>query len=73
MFKIKNISLEFGDRIIFNNISFHINSGDRIGVIGNNGVGKSTLLKFLSGIAHPDSGKIIKNKLNQLDGFSIRT
>jgi ATP-binding cassette subfamily F protein 3 len=62
MFKIKNISLEFGDRIIFNNISFHISSGDKIGVIGNNGVGKSTLLKFLSGIAHPDSGKIIKNK-----------
>ena len=48
MISVQELSLYFGGQDIFNNISFMINKGDKIGLVGKNGVGKSTLLELLS-------------------------
>lgn len=61
---VEGISKSFGDKIIFDNITFGIDEGDRIGLIGINGTGKSTLLKIVSGNETADSGQIVtKNGL----------
>lgn len=57
---IENITKTFGDRKIFDDITFGIDSGDKIGLIGINGAGKSTLLKIIAGKETPDSGQIVK-------------
>ena len=44
----ENMSRSYGDRVLFENISFNIEDGDKIGVIGVNGTGKSTLLKMIA-------------------------
>ena len=48
----------FGDRTLFSDLSFHVRAGDRIALIGDNGTGKSTLLKCLTGEEKPDGGVI---------------
>ncbi|OPJ57840.1 ribosomal protection-like ABC-F family protein [Clostridium oryzae] len=53
-----NISKEYNSNIVFQNISGRINEGDRIGLIGSNGVGKTTLSKILMGIEAYESGKL---------------
>ncbi|MFC2137171.1 ABC-F family ATP-binding cassette domain-containing protein [Bacteroidota bacterium] len=58
MISLNQINLKYGDRNIFNSISFIINKKDRIGLVGNNGAGKSTLLKLILKLHQPDSGKI---------------
>lgn len=55
-----NISKSFADRTILQNISFSINEGEKIGVIGINGTGKSTLLKIIAGLEKSDQGQLIK-------------
>ena len=57
----ENLSKSFNtDKILFDNISLGINEGDKIGLIGINGTGKSTLLKILAGEEEADSGKLTK-------------
>ncbi|MGP1611492.1 MAG: ABC-F family ATP-binding cassette domain-containing protein [Catonella sp.] len=57
----ENISKSFNsDKILFDNISLGINEGDKIGLIGINGTGKSTLLRILAGAEETDSGKLTK-------------
>ncbi|MEQ8939274.1 MAG: ATP-binding cassette domain-containing protein, partial [Gammaproteobacteria bacterium] len=53
-----NISHGYGDKQLINKLSLKIMRGDRIGLVGNNGVGKSTLLKILLGQIQPDSGTV---------------
>lgn len=55
----EHIRKSYGTRVIFDDISFSIHEGDKIGVIGVNGTGKSTLLKIIAGAAQADSGEII--------------
>lgn len=62
MVDIKNISLHFGDRKIFDNISVSINKGDKIALVGVNGAGKSTLLKVLANQEGVDAGEIATPK-----------
>lgn len=62
MVDIKNISLRFGDRKIFDNISVSINKGDKIALVGVNGAGKSTLLKVLANQEGVDAGEIATPK-----------
>ena len=58
MLNVNNISVFFGGKPIFENVSFQVQSKDRIGLIGKNGAGKSTLLKLISGSIKADSGSI---------------
>jgi ATPase components of ABC transporters with duplicated ATPase domains len=56
----ENLSKSYGEKVLFKNISFSINEGEKIGLIGVNGTGKSTLLKVLAGEDIYDEGRIIK-------------
>ncbi|MBS1485644.1 MAG: ABC-F family ATP-binding cassette domain-containing protein, partial [Opitutales bacterium] len=62
MIEIRDMSLAFGERKLFNGISAVINRADKIGLAGSNGAGKSTLLKILAGIEDFDSGRIVRPK-----------
>ncbi|WP_160686605.1 ABC-F family ATP-binding cassette domain-containing protein [Clostridium sp. C2-6-12] len=55
---IENMSHSFGDRIIFNNVSFRLLKGEHIGLIGANGEGKSTFMKIITNKILPDAGNI---------------
>ncbi len=56
--EIENISKGFGERLLISDLSFRLPRGGIVGVIGGNGVGKSTLFKMLTGVETPDSGTI---------------
>lgn len=62
MLNIHNLSVSFNGEYLFEEISFRLNSGDRVGLIGKNGAGKSTLLKLLSKEMQPDTGVIASDK-----------
>jgi len=62
MIKIENLKKSFGDKEIFENISFVLNKGEKIGLIGKNGSGKTTLLKIIVGETEPNEGRIIIGK-----------
>ena len=56
--EFKNVTLSYGKRIILDNISFKINEGQIFGMLGPNGVGKSTIFNLITGLISPDSGQI---------------
>lgn len=56
---IENVSKHYGDKVLFDEVSFNINDIDKMGLIGINGTGKSTLLKIIAGVETPDSGSIV--------------
>lgn len=56
MISVNNISVYFGGQELFDQVSFMVNKGDRIGLVGKNGAGKSTMLKVLAGDLHPNEG-----------------
>lgn len=56
VFKIEDLMKSYGDNQVISHFSIDVSRGDKIGVIGNNGKGKSTLLKLLAGVLPPDSG-----------------
>ena len=58
----EGVSKSYGDRIIIRDFSLRIQRGDRIGVVGANGTGKTTLLKLLTGEIEPDEGTILRAK-----------
>lgn len=57
---IEHISKLFGDKLIFDDASFGLQEGDKVGIVGINGTGKSTLLRMAAGEETPDSGQIIR-------------
>lgn len=59
MISFEQVSLHFGERRLFDDISFFVGPRDRIGLVGKNGAGKSTLLKAITGLAGIDSGRIV--------------
>ncbi|KQL48901.1 ABC transporter [Brevibacillus choshinensis] len=56
---VENLSKSYGEKVLFDNISFHIAEQQRIGLIGVNGTGKSSLLKIIAGLDTSDSGKLV--------------
>ena len=72
---VTDISKSYGVTPILENVSFHVEAGEKIGVIGVNGAGKTTLLNILAGIEKPDSGSVFMSKdttlgyLRQQDDF----
>ena len=67
LIKLEKISLSFGKRQILDNINFNVNSGEILGMLGPNGVGKSTLFNLIIGLIEPDFGSIIINGENVLN------
>lgn len=59
MISINDLTVAFGGFTLLDNINFHINDRDRIGLVGKNGAGKSTILKLIMGVQSPTSGKIL--------------
>ena len=57
----EHLSINFGSRQLLEDVNFYLNEGDKVGVIGINGTGKSTFLKVLAGVTEPDAGKISRN------------
>jgi ATP-binding cassette subfamily F protein uup len=56
---IEHVSKIFGDKVIFDDVSYGIHEEDKIGIIGVNGTGKTTLLKVMAGLEEPDQGQVI--------------
>lgn len=57
---IEHISKIFGEKVIFDDVSYGIHAGDKIGIIGINGTGKTTLLKIIAGMEEPDAGQVVR-------------
>lgn len=73
--KAENITKTLGGNTIFTNLSFEVNTGERVAIVGRNGCGKTTLFKVLAGIESLDEGRIVKAKgqtigyLHQIPNF----
>lgn len=81
MISINNLTVEFGGFTLFKQVSFIVNSRDRIGLVGKNGAGKSTLLKIFSGFQAPTTGTVslpneikigyLPQQVNHIDGNTV--
>ena len=67
LLNIENISKSYNENQLLNNISLGINEGDKIGLIGINGTGKTTLLKIIAGIEETDVGRIVRGNLIRIE------
>ena len=56
------LEVRFGEQIVLNKASLSVHESDRIGLVGKNGAGKSTFLKIISGLMHPDSGEVARKR-----------
>ncbi|MFI0451336.1 ABC-F family ATP-binding cassette domain-containing protein [Actinomadura sp. 6N118] len=70
VFDLENVDVQLGDRHIFENLTWQLGPGDRIGLVGVNGSGKSTLLRLLDGDVTPSAGKVVRGKTVQLAHLS---
>ena len=68
MIQVNALKKQFGQRTLFENVTFNVNPRERIGLVGRNGTGKSTLFKMLLGIETPDEGEVVVPK-----GYRIGT
>lgn len=62
MISIENVTVAYGGYVLLDNINFHVSDSDKIGLVGKNGVGKSTILKMICGLQNPTSGRIDRPK-----------
>jgi thiamine transport system ATP-binding protein len=65
MLDVVDVSIQFAERIVLDNVSLHVDDGDIVAILGPSGAGKSTLLRIIAGLLQPDSGHIV------LDGIDI--
>ncbi|MFP4529498.1 MAG: ABC-F family ATP-binding cassette domain-containing protein [Candidatus Kapaibacterium sp.] len=61
IFSCHNLSKHYEDKLLFEGVSFGMDSGERLGIIGKNGTGKTTLMKIIAGIVTPDAGEVTFN------------
>src|SRR6202162_5073714 len=59
MIQLSDLTKTFGDRVLFDHVTWQITDRDRVGLCGPNGAGKTTLLKMMAGLDEPDSGAIL--------------
>ena len=81
MISLNNLTVEFGGFTLFKQVSFIVNTRDRIGLVGKNGAGKSTLLKIFSGLQEPTKGTVsipneikigyLAQQVNHVDGNTV--
>lgn len=67
LLSIENLAKSYGERTLFKNVTLGIDEGDKIGLIGVNGTGKSTFLKIIAGLVNSDMGSITKGKSVQME------
>jgi ABC transport system ATP-binding/permease protein len=67
---VENISKSFGERVLFDNISFGINKDQKIAFIAKNGSGKTTIMNIINGFDEPDTGQVVVRK-NIQNGFFV--
>ena len=67
MIKVENLTRYYGDFLAVNDVSFNIEKGQIVGLLGSNGAGKTTIMKMLTSILEPSSGKIFINDINIKD------
>lgn len=67
MIKIRNLTKSFGDNLVWQDVSFDIEDGETVAIIGRSGCGKSVLVKHLNALMYPDSGEVIIDGRNVFD------
>ena len=60
MIQLSELTKTFGDRVLFDHVTWQITDRERVGLCGPNGAGKTTLLKMMAGLDEPDAGAILK-------------
>src|SRR5713226_4216614 len=60
MIQLSDLTKTFGDRVLFDHVTWQITDRERVGLCGPNGAGKTTLLKMMAGLDEPDSGAVLK-------------
>jgi lipopolysaccharide export system ATP-binding protein len=66
LLKLEKLSLKFGKKIILDNLNLQLNNGQILGLLGPNGVGKSTIFNLITGLLFPDFGSIIIKGMKKL-------
>ena len=59
---IEHLTKSYTERLLFDDTAFSINEGEKVGLIGINGTGKSTLLKIVAGLEEPDDGSVVRTR-----------
>ena len=70
LLQAEHLSINFGSRQLLSDVNFYVNEGDKVGIIGINGTGKSTFLKVLAGVVEADEGRIVRNPNAQISYLS---
>ena len=70
LLQAEHLSINFGSRQLLADVNFYLNEGDKVGIIGINGTGKSTFLKVLAGALEADEGKIVRSPNAQISYLS---
>src|SRR5579862_3367494 len=60
MIQLSGLTKSFGERVLFDRVTWQISDRERVGLCGPNGAGKTTLLKMMAGLDEPDSGAVLK-------------
>src|SRR5437899_9347223 len=60
MIQLQSVTKSFGDRTLFDGVTWQITDGERVGLCGPNGAGKTTLLRMMASLDEPDSGAVLK-------------
>ena len=70
LLQAEHLSINFGSRQLLTDVNFYLNEGDKVGIIGINGTGKSTFLKVLAGAIEADEGRIVRSPNAQISYLS---
>lgn len=60
--QVDGLTKSYGDRLLFADVTFGIEEGDKIGIVARNGTGKSTLLRIIAGLEEADSGSVVGSR-----------